>query len=515
NNRVCIFPASTETPHNGSIGRALQPPTWDFNKPTAVAYGYDKATGKHKNELFVVSQGNGDIYWLQFNTNALYVDELLVQKTVKLDFDWLVFTGQALPNYFLSSATVDNHNMLWVLDQNNGMVYKFWPKESGGQPDTLILVGSWGGLGTADGQLNYPNAMAAQHGVRIENCGNNCFITHYLTNLHDILITETWGPETGIRRFSMGVEAFTDSSKYIAKSDSGGNFVDFWYSFTDYVNLTENVYRVRDGALIESSTVNQERAPKGSIGGRWPVGTNDSGTYRIEIIANSLYGDASDVKNFTVFVDTSLRNNAPVVTQNPYYVHPEWSCFFPPDAGIGLGPLNYGGDFVKVVASDPDADQLTYTWKVDTTLGWVGPDSRHVEYSPPGTISSHSTSADSVFYAVPTSYRNAFQQGALAPSTNCTQVQCLELQVIDPAGNWIEKPGVGLKNACQRGDLDASGKFSATDVVLLLLVVFSDIAPEPYGDYKAMTDMNCDGQVSPADAVIHLNMVFTGAVPPC
>lgn len=443
-----------------------------------------------------------------------------VEEVVVLDFDSLVYYGKALPNYYLTSATVDNHGLLWVLDSHNSIVYKFY-LNTVVTPKRLEFIGSWGGFGVGDGQLSHPKAIAAQHGIRIDRCGGlpNCAIRYYLTNLHDILITETWGPTTGIRRFSIGVEAFVDSSKYVAKSSTGGgNFVDWWHHFTDYVNVTEKVYRMPQNTLVATVTNNLEMPPRSTCFGRWDVGTNDSGTYRIELTANSLYGDATDVKNFTVFVDTTRRNNAPSVTQNPYYAHPEWTCFFPPDAGIGLGPENYGGDFVKVAATDPDGDQLTYNWRVDTTLGFVGRDSRQVEYTPPGTISSYSTFADSVFYAVPTSYRARYTSAPLGPPTNCEEIQCLEVQITDPAGNWVEKQGVGLKSHCKRGDLDASGLFSISDVVVLLnLAFFGNFTanPRPYGDYSIIADVNCSGQVTAGDVVLLLNMTFLGHLAPC
>lgn len=509
NNRVVIFPngfgsSAGETYPNGNESR------YQLYQPTAVAYVWDKTTGRQKNELYVVSQGNGDIYWLGLNSptgGAPTVDAV-----IKCDFDQLVRDNLARPNYYLTAAAVDNHGLLWVLDSYNNMVYKFFLHHDNViQHDTIELIGSWGGYGTGDGQLLRPNALAAQHVAWVDRCGGNpaCPNNRYpLANLHDILVTETWRPETGIRRFSIGVEAFVDSFKYVAKSDAGGNFVNWWHHFTDYASLTERVFR--GGTLIQTVTDNVEVPPRSNNFGLWDVGTNDSGTYRIEITANSLYGDASDTKSFTVFVDTSKRNGRPSIAQNPYYLHPEWACFFPPDSGVGLGPNNYGGDFVKVAATDPENDPLTYTWVVDTTFGFVGRDSRHVSYQPPGTISSYSTFADSVFYAVPTSYRRGF-----APATDCNHVQCLALRVTDPAGNWIQVPGVVSKSPCQKGDLNADGLLSPSDVVQVLNVIFMGEVPAPYGDYVKMVDMNCDGSDSPADAVLFLNKTFLGTNLPC
>ncbi|HXF48801.1 MAG TPA: hypothetical protein VNL73_05180 [Verrucomicrobiae bacterium] len=501
NNRIVIFPG----------GRVFPGPTetrFQFNKPTAVAYAWDKTTGMLKNHLYVVSQGNGDIYWLQMNNTALYTNELVVEKAVRLDFDWLVFTGQALANYFLSSATVDNHGMLWILDSNNGMVYKFWPAYMNSS-DTLVLVGSWGGIGTVDSLLNYPNAIEAEHGAWVDHCGGNpgCPNNQYpLANLHDIFVTETWGPTTGIRRFSIGVEAYVDSFKYIARGDSGtGNAVNWWHHFTDYVRITEQVFKMPQNTLVQTVSNNVEIPPKSSYGGLWVVGANDSGTYKVKITSTSLYGDAVDIDSFTVFVDTTLRNHSPTITQFPRFVHPEWTCFFPSDSGIGLGPLNWGGDFVKVTATDPDNDPLTYTWTIIPSGGSVGADSRHAGYG------SYSTLADSVFYGVPNNVGRAGNPGM--PTTDCDE--CLFLRITDPAENFVKSSMGPGKPTCLRGDVDANGIHTPADVVLLLKIIFSDIAPPPYGDYHLMADINCDNWASPADAVLFLQMVFQGAFPPC
>ena len=199
---MAVFPRAYYGNQAGrSYGEPGYDPRYEFNRPTAVAYAWDKATGWQKNELFVVSQGNGDIVWLQFRNDDSLKPPV---KVIKLDFDELVASGQALSNYYLSAAALDNHGLLWVLDSYNSIVYKFYLyQNSVCACDTLELIGNWGGIGTGDGQLNRPNALAAQHGKRVDRCGGvpNCANVYPLTNLHDILITEAWGPSTGIRRF--------------------------------------------------------------------------------------------------------------------------------------------------------------------------------------------------------------------------------------------------------------------------------------------------------------------------
>lgn len=509
NNRVVIFPSTFTGGTPGQSYPSAGETRFQFNQPTTVAYGWNKATGWQKNELFVVSNGDGQIYWLKFNRPCSGTAPDVVS-VFKYDFLQLFRDGLVPGNGFLSSAAVDNHGLLWILDSNNGMVYKFWPSTGVGS-DSLIFIGSWGGLGTGDGQLNYPNGIAAQHGVWVDRCGGNpgCPNNVYpLANLHDILVTETWGPTTGVRRFGIGIEAFADSAKYTAKTSTGnGNFVDFHYRLTDYARVTEKVYLGSN--LVDSVKINQEVTPS-SNSSRWFVGNKGNGDYRIEITANSLYGDASDVKNFTVAVDTALRNNAPGIAVQPHFK--QMGGFFPTKPGANHTLLrDYGGGWVKVTATDLDNDPLSYYWVIDTA-GWV-----IVEPSFAGSSKSRTTPYDSVFYQVPDwlVYPPPGGSPASPPEGPCN-VAKLRLTVSDPAGNVVPAGDfcIGL-TLCKRGDMDADKSLTSADVVLQVNAAFLGLAPPPFGDYRAVGDMNCDGVLSSADVVFLMNVVYLDIPPPC
>jgi len=63
-----------------------------------------------------------------------------------------------------------------------------------------------------------------------------------------------------------------------------------------------------------------------------------------------------------------------------------------------------------------------------------------------------------------------------------------------------------------KGDLNGDGELTAADIVLILNLVFLGILPP---EDPALADMNCDQQLSPPDVVILLNLVFLGVPPPC
>ena len=65
--------------------------------------------------------------------------------------------------------------------------------------------------------------------------------------------------------------------------------------------------------------------------------------------------------------------------------------------------------------------------------------------------------------------------------------------------------------AATKGDMNASGDLSASDVVLMLTCVFTS----PGSCDACVTDVNCDGTFTAADVVLELNKVFSGVPFPC
>lgn len=65
--------------------------------------------------------------------------------------------------------------------------------------------------------------------------------------------------------------------------------------------------------------------------------------------------------------------------------------------------------------------------------------------------------------------------------------------------------------AAAKGDMNASGDLSASDVVLMLTCVFTS----PGSCDACVTDVNCDGAFTAADVVLELNKVFLGVPFPC
>jgi len=67
-----------------------------------------------------------------------------------------------------------------------------------------------------------------------------------------------------------------------------------------------------------------------------------------------------------------------------------------------------------------------------------------------------------------------------------------------------------LRMNSRKGDLNADGLFTSSDVVLGLNCIFLLT-----GCPLSSIDMNCDEMAATLDAVILLNRIFLGILPPC
>lgn len=65
--------------------------------------------------------------------------------------------------------------------------------------------------------------------------------------------------------------------------------------------------------------------------------------------------------------------------------------------------------------------------------------------------------------------------------------------------------------AASKGDMNADGNLTSSDVVLMLNCVFLGTGTCT----NCFTDLNCDGNLTSSDVVLELNAVFLGAPFPC
>ncbi|MDP3025718.1 MAG: FlgD immunoglobulin-like domain containing protein [candidate division Zixibacteria bacterium] len=252
---------------------------------------------------------------------------------------------------YLSSVEVDNKGLIYVVERNSGKVFKFkWCSNCNSR---LTLLGVYGGLGVEDGKLQYPNGIAVAHGIDYTGYPNTP--RHPIYDLADVFITESWGDQTGVRRFILGVDVLNLISIYYPYnySTGGGNCIQYEYNTTDYANVTEKIFNP-SGASVSTRILNS--LVPGSHGFIWTVGNNPNGNYKIQITATSIYaGSNTDVKEVFVAVNKSDSIGNPIITEGPGL------------QGISPGACIVSGNTYKayVKAFDPRDLPLTYYWDAE------------------------------------------------------------------------------------------------------------------------------------------------------
>ncbi len=246
---------------------------------------------------------------------------------------------------YLSCVEVDNKGLIYVLEKYSGKVYRFY-RGAGG----LRLIGVYGGLGTDDGELYYPNGIAVTHGINCNNYPDPCTP---LTDLADAFITESWGEQTGIRRFTLGVDVLNLWAQYYPYrySTGTGNYIEYEYHTTDYANVTNKIFDPQ-GTLVHSHT--SPNLIPGLHGYAWAVEDNLNGNYTIQITAASTYsGSNTDIKEVIIYVNKADSTHDPVITEGPGL------------QGVTPGAcLADGSIYIAYVkAFEPDDEPLTYIWQ--------------------------------------------------------------------------------------------------------------------------------------------------------
>lgn len=313
--------------------------------PTSLCFGRNE-NGWQNGSLFVVD--NGDYKLKSYGAGNLGPGD---------DSITFSFSGayQFSIDSYLSSVEVDNKGLIYVVDRNSGKVYKF--KECSNCSEGVRLLGVFGGTGVEDGKLYYPNGIAVAHGI--DYTGYPSTPPHPINPpLGDVFITESWGDQTGVRRFILGVDVLNLTTIYYPYnySTGGGNCIEYDYNTTDYANVVEKIYNPTG---VSVSTRNLNSLVPGSHSFIWTVGNNPNGSYKIQITANSIYaGSNTDVKGVFVNVDKSDSIGNPVITEGP-----------------GLQGVTPGTCIVKgntyiayVKAFDPEDLTLTYYWNAEIGL---------------------------------------------------------------------------------------------------------------------------------------------------
>ena len=442
-----------------------------FIYPTSVCFGRDPETGWQTNDLFVTDYGNDRLVWLYLAPGGIAEGRI----------------HQFPTDAELTSVEVDNKGLVYVVDRHNAKIYKFATSES----HNFELLGVWGEKGTADGQLYNPNMLTVAHG-RYCPYPNPCVP---MTSLGDVFVSESWGDQTGVRRFVIAADAVNLSATYVPyNEDTGeGNFIWYTYHLTDFANVTEQVFR---GAEL-CTTYNRGSLNWGSQGNDWNVGSHPHGeTYTVKITASSIYDPTIVVgKTVDVYVDTMTTHN-PIITRGircKYIDDPFPSC------NDCWQCIKEGYSYtIDVQAFDPDDDPLEYEWSC--RYGWLNYHYKRI-----------TTSENYVCYTAPVWGEKSLE--------SFVRPDFIIVTVNDPYGGdayaCVSITPHNESTSCLCGDVNDDGAVSVGDVVYLACYLYVEDYPPPH-DPIERADANNDCVVNSADITYLINYLFGGGpLPVC
>jgi hypothetical protein len=465
NHRIVIFhgpPYSYE--FDRSYGEYGSGPG-QFIYPTSVCFGRDSETGWQTNDLFVTDKGN----------------DRLVRLYVAPDDMFWVTDYQFPVDAELTSVEVDNKGLVYVVDRHNAKVYKFTASGD-------YLLGIWGEKGTADGQLYNPNVLTVAHG-RYCPYPNPCTP---LTWIGDVFVSESWGDQTGVRRFVIAADVVNLSATYVPyNEDTGeGNFIWYTYYLTDFADdVTEQVFR---GAEL-CTTYNRGSLNWGSQGGDWNVGSHPHGeTHTVKITASSIYDPTIVVeKTVDVYVDTITTHN-PIITRGIRCNHDTSFYFYFWCEGC-YECIKEGNTYtIDVQAFDPDGDSLYYQWEC---------------------VSGYFFDGTSLYREITTSENYVCFLAHIRPHHG----ECISVLVKNSQGGeayaCVTPPKYEPETSCLCGDVNGDGSVQIADVVYLVTYLYLG-GPPP--DPMETGDANNDCLVNSADITYLTNCFFYGGpLPEC
>jgi hypothetical protein len=449
-----------------------------FIYPTSVCFGRDSETGWQTNDLYVTDYGNHRLV-------RLYIQDIEPHNVF-----WRG-TYQFPANVELTSVDVDNKGLIYVVDRHNGKVYKFAPMPY----YDVDLLGIWGETGTGDGQLDHPNMLQVAHG-RYCPYPDPCVP---LTSLGDVFVTESWGDQTGIRRFVIAADVLNLSATYVPyNEDTGeGNLIWYTYHLTDFANVTEQVYR---GGEV-CTTYNRGTLNWGSQGGEWNVGGHPHGeTYTVKITATSIYGPTV-VKMVDVYVDTMTTHN-PIITRGircnhdspfPFWCDDCWQC------------IKEGHTYtLDVQAFDPDSDLISYEWRC--MAGYFTDGSSWYKQM--------TTSENYICYVAPWLPKDQKEE----------DWEQIRVTVKDPYGGrtWtkmvMDSVVYPSSYSCLCGDVHVDGVINICDIVYFTSYLFYSPPGPPPPEPIERADANNDCQLNVSDVVYLINYKYAqppGPPPEC
>lgn len=439
-----------------------------FSRPISVCYERDFLDHRQKSDFYVADQGNErlvKVYWPPYPKPETWN-----------------FWAYDMPGTKIVSVDVDNFGQVYALDARAGRLYKM---SSLGVPIAVFE------FSTGLGNIIYPYSFCIAHGRRWTTAEGYSQLV-----LGDMFLTESYTGETGVHRYTLGVDLLYPQATYVAPTpQQSQDRITAQFYLTDVADVTvtitrDSVLQYQNGPTIRASG---QQPP---IVWELPLSAED-GDYVVSVDAASVYsGSNTSSWEHHLTVERGDINHLPVIVSNPDFLYP-CECMEP------------GNDYwITIDAHDPDSDPLTYHWDCD-------------EYSQfENGLDTISTPVPRVLYSAKA--KKSTDKGPAIPPS-CT-IQAL---VRDDRGGSTESQ-VTYFDQCQypatdeccvcehQCDYDLDGFITALDMGYMIDVLFAGL-PDPQ-DPKCPTtysDFDYDGFPTTLDLGGLMDHLFYGGTAPC
>lgn len=265
-------------------GSFFDPGTWpgQLDNPTSLAYCRYYVDGYGFPVVYVADDGNKRISYAYLDYTAYGTSSA-------------TFPDDA----YLSSVAVDPFSNVWVVDSYHGNIYLM-----SYNLDTAYAV--IGELGTGNDQFYYPMRLATAEGWYSPPPGAGDYLEPIA--LGDILITERWGSQTGIRRYVIDCRIDSTWLQYECQpNESSPDYLHVEWSQAGYSTASMAVYYQGEQlwSWNEPDVIHGPAVCSPGWGYQFPVDAPD-GWYHYSLNINSLFGPTSLSIWDSVYVERHL-----------------------------------------------------------------------------------------------------------------------------------------------------------------------------------------------------------------
>jgi hypothetical protein len=317
-----------------------------LNCPTSVCFAKDMFDHFPMEYVYVTDNGNRRL--ALFGLEGSYLGKAVEG----------IFPSDA----YLSSIDVDAFGYVYVLDSYHGTIYLF-------APFLHYPIAKFGSIGISDWQLYYPNRISFTQGwALIGSMGRAMFPLV----MGDMVVTEHFGQETGIRRYDLGLDIIANEMSYIPKGQhSGVDYLTSKYMVTGPCSAWCDIYfTLWDEEPRYSDTMPIVMAGENTFWINLGMDTlPNNGYFKCSIRCKSLYSGRETISVESLFVHRYVDTLLPRIDIYSYGIGTYSDTFSAPEC---LAPsTDYWRAWVRVRDRLDSIDVFKYRWRQGINSGFV------------------------------------------------------------------------------------------------------------------------------------------------